>query len=272
MEVRRFRLLPLLVLLPVALGAQERSFPYELTRGDVGIAAGGGVAAGLGFLLQNTVESPTPAEIASLDRASVNPFDRGATWNWSEDWQDVSDWTRDGLLAAAGLVTFVPVLFDGRWSQAGTLGVILAETAAFTFGVTNLTKVATGRRRPYLYNDGFTVDERAELARESGQGTLSFPSGHTSLAFAAATFLSTTYADIHGPTRASKWIWASSLGVASLVGVARVQGGKHFRTDVIVGAAVGAAIGHLIPRLHRVGASPVDLVATPRYLGLRVSF
>ena len=272
MSAARFGLLPLLALLPAALVAQGRAFPYELTRSDIGIASAGAVSAGLGFLSQSNVEAPTSAEIATLDRSSVNPFDRGATWNWSEDWQEVSDWTRDGLVAAAGLVTFLPVLVDSRWSEAATLGVILAETAAFTFGVTNLTKAATQRRRPYLYNDAFSVDERARFARESGQGALSVPSGHTSVAFAAATFLSTTYADLHGPTRASRWIWFSSLGAASLVGVARVQGGKHFPTDVLVGAAVGAAAGHLIPRFHRVGGPPIDVVATPRYLGLRVSF
>lgn len=255
-----------------AVAAQDRSFPYERTGRDVAIASTGTLSAGLGFLLQSSVEAPTSAEVTVLDRSSVNRFDGGATWHWSRDWQEVSDWTRDGLVAAAGLVTFAPVLLDRRWSEAATLGVILAETAAFTFGVTNLTKVFIGRRRPYLYNDAFTVDERAQLARDSGQGTLSFPSGHTSLAFAAATFLSTTYADLHGPTRASRWIWVSSLGAASLVGVARVQGGRHFRSDVLVGAAVGAAIGHLVPRLHRLGGPPVDLVVTPGYLGVRVSF
>lgn len=270
----RSGLLPVLVplLLPIALAAQERSFPYELTRGDIVLASAGVVSTALGFAVHNGVEIPTPGEIAALDRSSVNRFDRGATWNWSEDWQEVSDWTRDGLLVAAGLVTFGPLLVDPRGSEAATLGVILAETAAFTFGVTNLTKAATRRKRPYLYNDAFTVEERAELARDSGEGTLSFPSGHTAVAFAAATFLSTVYADLHGPTRASKWIWISSLGVASLVGVARVQGGMHFRTDVLVGAAVGAAIGHLVPRIHRIGGPDVGLVATPRQLGLRVSF
>jgi membrane-associated phospholipid phosphatase len=272
MPAVRFRSFLLLCLLPGVLAAQERPFPYELDGRDIVLASVGAGTAGLGFLLQGAVEAPTSAEISTLDPGSVNRFDRGATGNWSEDWQAISDWTRDGLVAAAGLATFLPVVVESRWSDAATLGAILAETAALTFGITNLTKVAARRRRPYLYNQAFTVEERAQLARESGQATLSFPSGHTSVAFAAATFLSTVYGDVHGPTRASKWIWASSLGAASLVGVARVRAGRHFPTDVLVGAAIGAAVGHLIPRLHRVGGPPIDVVAAPHHLGLRVSF
>ena len=260
-----------ILVLPVDLSAQERPFPYALDHGDIAVASVGAVAAGLGFALKNTAAPPTAAEIAGLDRASVNAFDRGATWNWSDDWQDVSDWTRDGLVAAATLATLLPAAVEGRWSEAATLGVMLAETAAFSFGVTNLAKVVVQRNRPYLYNDAFTPEERAGIARESGGATLSFPSGHTSLAFAAASFLSTTYADLHGPGTASKLIWGSSLGAAALVGVARVEGGKHFPTDVLAGAVAGGAIGHLVPRLHRRG-TPVNLVVTPSYLVVRWSF
>ena len=272
MRVARSSRVLLLALLPVVLEAQERPFPYEIGRADVVLASTGALSAGLALALLNTVDTPTSLEIAALDRSSVNRFDRPATWNWSQDWQDTSDGARNGLVVATGLAIFIPVMLDARWAEAAILGVMVAETAALTYGVGNLMKVAAQRRRPYLYNDAFTVEERTELARESGDGNLSLPSGHTSVAFAAAAFLSTTYADLHGSTGTSKWIWASSLGVASLVGVARVEGGKHFPTDVLIGAAMGATIGHLVPRLHRMGGPPVDVVATRHLVGLRISF
>ena len=253
------------------LAAQESPFPYELGRRDIALASVGAISAVVGIALHNEVAPLTAEEVGALDRGTVNAFDRGATWNWSPDWQNVSDWTRDGLVVAAGAVTFVPVLLDGRWSEAATLGVIFAETAAFTIGVTNLAKVATRRERPYLYNDALSVEERIAEAGDTGEGSLSFFSGHASLSFAAATLLSTTYSDMHGPGTWSTVVWASSLGAATLVSVARVEAGKHFPTDVLVGAVVGGAIGHLVPRLHR-RDSPVDVVVTPGYVGVRWSF
>jgi membrane-associated phospholipid phosphatase len=36
----------------------------------------------------------------------------------------------------------------------------------------------------------------------------------------------------------------------------RYGGGKHFFSDIIVGYAVGAAIGILVPQLHKVNNKP----------------
>jgi len=47
--------------------------------------------------------------------------------------------------------------------------------------------------------------------------------------------------------------WAVlSVGLAgtALVGVARVEGGGHFPSDVVIGAAIGAGVGIAIPALH----------------------
>ncbi|MEJ2541275.1 MAG: phosphatase PAP2 family protein [Gemmatimonadota bacterium] len=264
-------LLSLLLLVPGGVQGQERPFPYRLGGRDVALGSLGAVGLGLGAALQGRVEALTPGEIAGLDRASVNGFDRGATRNYSEGWQDVSDWTRGGILAAAGLVTFTPLVLDGRWREAGTLAVIVAEAGALTVGVTTVSKALTERKRPYLYNDGLTPEARAAVFPDSGEGSFSFFSGHAAVSFAAATLLSTTYSDLHGSTRISKLLWVSSVGAATLVSVGRVEGGMHFPTDVLTGAAVGAAIGHLVPRLHRRDA-PVVMVVGPGYVGLRWSF
>jgi membrane-associated phospholipid phosphatase len=61
------------------------------------------------------------------------------------------------------------------------------------------------------------------------------------------------------------WGW-TSLGVglagSALIGVARVAAGSHFPTDVLVGAAAGAAIGIAIPALHDAGVSVSPVVDT----------
>ena len=47
------------------------------------------------------------------------------------------------------------------------------------------------------------------------------------------------------------YVWGSSLLAASTVGYLRVASGAHFPTDVLVGAAIGSAIGYFIPYIYR---------------------
>jgi hypothetical protein len=44
--------------------------------------------------------------------------------------------------------------------------------------------------------------------------------------------------------------WGAMMGGAAATAHLRVRAGKHFYSDVVVGALVGSAIGILVPRLH----------------------
>jgi membrane-associated phospholipid phosphatase len=77
--------------------------------------------------------------------------------------------------------------------------------------------------------------------RPDGSDRKSFPSGHTSTAFAAA-------ASLFNRQGASAGIPA--MVVASFVGLARVQADKHHWYDVVVGAGIGTASGFLITNRH----------------------
>lgn len=67
----------------------------------------------------------------------------------------------------------------------------------------------------------------------------SFPSGHTSTAFAAAS----TLFNREGPE-----VGIPAMVVATFVGVGRVEADKHHWYDVVVGAGIGTAAGFLITR------------------------
>ena len=226
-------------------------------------------SSALGLYLPNRADPITLAEVAALDRQNVNALDRGATYKWSRTWRDLSDWSTSILVGASGLISVAPLFLDGRLSDSVTMGALFAETYFLVTGMTGTTKALVGRIRPYAYNTSLTPDERG---RDDAGVRGSFISGHTSLAFAAATLMSTIYTDVHGPSTASKIVWASSLSLAAITGYARVQGGMHFASDVVGGAAVGAVIGYLVPVLHRADANhPVSISAGPGAVQLRLS-
>lgn len=265
-------LLCLLLAAPHVGYAQERAFPYALGDEHRILAPVGVASTALGIYLVGRTDPITLAEITALDRENVNGFDRGTTYNWSPTWQDRSDWGRNIVVLGSALIAGAPLVLDGQMSNTVTLTAMVVEAAALTAGVTYIAKGLAARARPYVYNTSLTPEERYAL---TGPGDASvhqsFFSGHTSSAFAAATLLSTMYTDLYGSSTASKIVWGSSLSLAAFTGYARVKGGVHFPSDVFVGAAVGAAIGYLVPVLHRKGADhPASISAGPGGVQLRL--
>ena len=100
------------------------------------------------------------------------------------------------------------------------MGVSVAATVVETYALKYIVK----RTRPYI-----TYPDLNPVATE---GTPSFPSGHTSGAFALATSVSLNY---------PKWyVIVPSMTWASLTGYSRMYLGVHYPTDVLAGAALGA--------------------------------
>lgn len=108
----------------------------------------------------------------------------------------------------------------------------LVGSTAITFGL----KYAVNRPRPFVtYSDINQKDQHV--------GPYSFPSGHTSSAFALATSVSLCY---------PKWyVIAPAFAWAFAVGYSRMYLGVHFPTDVLVGAVVGSGCAILSYQLNR---------------------
>ena len=153
------------------------------------------------------------------------------------------------ILVASPSILLLNEGIKKEWKNSLTYGVMYFEVVLVTSGLTDLTKSIALRKRPYLYNTNISLAEREKMIAENNVFN-SFFSGHTSLAFATAVFLSKTYTAIYGKTVVSKIIWATSLALASTTGYLRYKSGHHYPTDVIAGAFVGSAIGYFIPVLH----------------------
>lgn len=107
---------------------------------------------------------------------------------------------------------------------AGT-GLMLAGMGSATLK-TQLAKRSYDRLRPYQLDP--SIRTIGKLPKDA-----SFPSGHTSAAYAAATVLSHLW-----PARAHEFGWW-----ARQAGLSRVHAGVHFPSDVQMGAQVGIRAG-----------------------------
>jgi membrane-associated phospholipid phosphatase len=76
--------------------------------------------------------------------------------------------------------------------------------------------------------------------RPNGSNFHSFPSGHTSTAFAAAEFLNQEYG------RRYPWISIAGYATAGLTAYLRMYNDQHWLGDVIAGAAIGMGTTKLI--------------------------
>jgi len=95
----------------------------------------------------------------------------------------------------------------------------------------------------YSFNRARPFTAYPFIIKKGEGGGPSFPSGHTSSAFATATSLSLCY---------HKWyVIAPSFLWASAVGYSRMELGVHYPSDVLVGAIIGAGSTWLMWKINK---------------------
>jgi membrane-associated phospholipid phosphatase len=117
--------------------------------------------------------------------------------------------------------------------RARETGILIAEGAVDSVIVVAALKVATQRSRPD------TGHERSEFF----DGGSSFPSGHSTQAWAMATIVANEYHD-------KRAVQIAAYSIASAVSFARFAGGNHYISDVLVGSALGYGIGKYVYSAH----------------------
>lgn len=137
---------------------------------------------------------------------------------------------------------------DPSWSRTMDDVLPIVESMVVTQWVTRAFKLSFGRQRPHAHYVGPT----------DGEDNLSFPSGHTSRAFALATSAGMV-ARLRGYA-AEPYVWATGLTLAAASGYFRIAADRHYVTDVVAGAALGVVVGLTVPWLTR--RSDVDVSAT----------
>lgn len=85
----------------------------------------------------------------------------------------------------------------------------------------------------FLFGSVQSIKYTVKEMRPDGSARNSFPSGHTSTAFAMAEWLRTEYGS------SLPWVTVGGYAVATSVGVLRVFNNRHWVSDVVAGAAIG---------------------------------
>ncbi len=197
------------------------------------------------------------ASVAALSALSDEPVQRFAVkiHDSSQTVSSVSGYvTRFGgryelyTLAALGGYS---VIFKNKKMQTTTL---LATQAYITSGlIESAIKYITGRQRPSYYDPNHPEPEPyfhgpAFSGGKNATGqkiNTSFPSGHTTVIFAAATVFAKEYKNV-------PWVPPLAYGAASLVGLSRITENKHWASDVVVGATLGFLCGRqVVNNYHR---------------------
>ena len=176
---------------------------------------------------------------------------------------------RDALMKDQSYYKSVPVEFGKLWGEtystaivAGAFGLhgILADdkttkkvgfeiiqAALYSGGITSVLKFAFGRARPFM-NKGSADYQPFTLLDD---GFHSFPSGHSTLAFALSTVL-------------SRNAHSSALKVlaylpAALTAFSRVYQDYHWTSDCLLSAVVGFVVATWVVDIHDQKESPVQV-------------
>lgn len=230
--VRGWAIFLLLTTLAVPRGAWGQAAPADtFTRIDAVIV---GLSAGLYWAPDVFGIEAGPPDCLPCDRASLPSFDRFSVAEVRPFWDDLSTVFLFGLAAATWLDLMVA---EPRARESGRSQIVAsAESAVLAVGVTVLLKEVVGRNRPVLYTDG-----AAGIADPAAQ-TRSWPSGHTSTAFALAT----SYVLSQSKKGTGVAARVGVLGVAAATGLLRVAAARHFPSDVVSGAAIGIGSALLV--------------------------
>ncbi len=213
---------------------------------DYPVLAAGSVA-GLSLLGAEWSRRHDTISLDMYRRGDLPAFDAWAAGNYSPVASNIST-----VLAA--LEVAAPALADGTgffrntlpFEEAWTDMVLYGEALSYSCALSVAFKFFAVHPRPLYFNGQAPLSTRTAWDTRS-----SFFSTHTTAAFAAAVFGSTTFQARHPDSPLVPWIWGGALSAATAVAALRVASGEHYPSDVVVGAAVGSLCGYLVPLWHR---------------------
>ena len=202
---------------------------------------------------------------------------QGDQWQGNSGFRDVADVAgvvNEKSLFAAGLVTYGIARLVRAPRTTTDIAWHTTESIFIASATATVARGLLGRSRPFVTSGSNAYDYSpgkgfAELRYRA------YPSIHAASAFATASALTAETA--RHSRRAAFVVGPIAYSLASLPGLARMYGDKHWASDVFMGAALGAVSGWATVRYHhhrpnnwldRVFIGGVPTVVADKELGL----
>lgn len=173
-------------------------------------------------------------------------------------WSDTAAANTTSNILAFGVAPLAAVALDALAAgHDGALGdvpvdaLVVGEATIVAVDLSQLAKFASGRERPFVH--ALAPEQKLHTANPA-DNNVSFFSGHTTETFALAAAAGTI-----ATMRGYRWapiVWIAGAVLATATGYLRIAADKHWVTDVLAGAAVGAGAGFAVPYVfHRPAAA-----------------
>jgi len=176
---------------------------------------------------------------------------------WAVKFRNRNNWIEDYSKAVTNIggayevVTFAGIATWGfvfKNEKLRTTTYLAAQSFITSTIWSTLFKTLSGRTRPANFDPNSPENQpmfHGPFYKLPYGNNSSFPSGHTTLAFAAATVYAQEYKYVPA-------VPIISYSVATLIGLSRITENRHWATDVLTGAALGYLSGiQVVNNYHR---------------------
>jgi membrane-associated phospholipid phosphatase len=215
---------------------------YKLSYWDIPVFTANGAWTLYTFSKIYYKDRSPEADVLALDRNNVNGFDRWAAGKQNKQLARVSDYLFYGSMPLP-----IFLMADKKIRKDGLkIGFLYLEAMAITGTFYGSSPYFVDRYRPEIYKTDLTMEERTNV-----NGRNSFIAGHVATVATSTFFCAQVYADYHPESNFKYVLYGAAALATGVIGYLRIQSGKHFPTDVILGTAVGTLSGILVPYFHR---------------------
>lgn len=228
---------------PHTLNNDAIRYPYKTSfKKDAPVIA---LGIGLTYLGNTIIKNKKPltlADLANKTRDKVPFFDRGNAGYYDEKIDNASYIP----FLSSFAMPLVMLANKNEARNASHILVMYLESLSITSTLFTMAAGMIDRPRPLVYGTKAPTDQRLNKNNQR-----SFYAGHTAATASATFFAAKVFQDLNPDSKAKTFVWIVAAALPAAVGYMRYQGGMHFLSDNLLGYALGAASGILIPQWHK---------------------
>ena len=237
---------------------------YDVSvRLDVPLALGITLTSALGVYRYYSMERVSAGNLKP--KAEFLPWDRPFVGHYSGWATTVSHYTGALAVAPLALAGYSWYKGDADGHDFGAYALMFVEAFALENALNQIVRSVQIWPRPFVYAKRGEGAKKAASAHGEAYG--SFYSGHASAAFTVAIFTGDWFSEVYPNSKYKPLVWASSFALASGVAALRVVAGKHYPSDVLVGALMGTGVSLGILKLHEICKNKVAFWVIPNNIG-----